>query len=76
MGVEAVCAKVVVEEEEKEGVRNALGGVGDGASEETGDAVACIYLFGGVEDAVVRVLRGGVGGVGLLDALDLKTLND
>lgn len=73
--VEAVCAYVVVEEEEEERVCDALSGVGDNSGEETSNAVARVYLFGSVEDAVVCVLRGGVGGVGLLDALDLKTLN-
>jgi hypothetical protein len=73
--VEAACAYVVVEEEKEERVCDALGGVGDNSGEETRDAVARVYLFGSVEDAVVGVLGGGVGGVGLLDALDLKTLN-
>ena len=73
--VEAARSYVVIEEKEEEGVRDALGSVGYNSGEETRDAVARVYLFGRVEDTVVGVLGGGVGGVGLLDALDLKTLN-
>lgn len=55
--VETARAYVVVEEEEEKGVCNALGGIGDCASKETSDAIACVDLFGGVEDAIVGVLR-------------------
>jgi hypothetical protein len=76
VGVEAVRAEVVVEEEEEEGVCDAFGGVGDGAGEETGYAVAGVDFLGGVQDAVVGVFGGGGGGGGLLDALDLETFDD
>lgn len=74
--IEAARAQVVVEEEEEEGVCDALGCVGNGSSKETSNAVTRVYLFGGVEDAVVGILGGGVGGGGFLDALDLETLYD
>lgn len=55
-------AEVVIEEEEEEGICNALCGVGNDAGVETSEAIAVVDFLCCVENAVVGFVWRGVGG--------------